>query len=486
MDLLADFERALASLGILHAGDAIVVGVSGGPDSLALLHLFMRSRETSGWRLYALHLNHQIRGDEANADAEFVASTAAEWGIPCRIEQADVPAIAAQSKLSLEDAARQVRYAALAQEAERVGAKVIAVGHNADDQAETVLMHLLRGSGSAGLRGMQPVTVLSAPQGKAPLYLLRPLLGITRATIEAYCAEQRLNPRADQSNLDTAYLRNRLRYEIIPLLQTVNPNLITLLGRTATIIAAEYEIVLAQAEAAWRSVVREESTQRVCLDLERWRGLPLALQRIILRRAIGLLRAHLRDIGYLHVEEAIRVAQTGQTSTRASLPGGLMLRIEYDSLVIAPADSRPPQPDWPLIEPGTTIPVTSAGDYELPGTSWHFNLYPYNGDRSGQRWEALLADVWTTPLDAETLASSGPLQIRTRRAGDRFWPQGAKGTQKLSDFMINAKIPAVWRDHLPLLVAGEQIVWVCGWRVDERFIVRPQTRQVWLACLEKS
>jgi tRNA(Ile)-lysidine synthase len=485
MDLLPGFQKALKALDILRAGDAVVIGVSGGPDSLTLLHLFMRSRETSGWRPYVLHLNHQIRGSEAEADARFVASIAAEWGIPCRIEQANVPAIAAKSKLSLEEAARQARYAALAQEAERVGASVIAVGHNADDQAETVLMHLLRGSGSAGLRGMLPLTVLSEAQGTAPLYLIRPLLGITRAAIEAYCMEQGLSPRIDRSNLDTTYLRNRLRHEIIPLLKTTSPNLITLLGHTASVIASEYEVVQAQAEEAWRSIVREESDRRVCLALEEWRRLPLALQRATIRRAVGLLRVHLRDISYTHIEEAVRVGQTGQTSMRVTLPGGLILCIEYDGLVIASVDTYPPRPDWPLIEPGTSIAIAGSGDYELPETSWYFSLYPYNGDRSGQSWEALLANVWATPLDAEALTSSGPMLIRTRRAGDRFWPQGAKGTQKLSDFMINAKIPALWRNQLPLLTAGDQIVWVCGWCVDERFIVRPQTQHIWVARLEK-
>jgi tRNA(Ile)-lysidine synthetase-like protein len=485
MDLLPDFQRAIKAFDILHAGDAVVIGVSGGPDSLALLHLFVRSRETLGWRPYILHLNHQIRGSEAEADARFVASIAAEWDVPCRVEQVNVPAVAARSKLSLEEAARQVRYAALAREAERVGANVMAVGHNADDQAETVLMHLLRGSGSAGLRGMLPLTVHSRTQDNTPLYLLRPLLGTTRAAIEAYCAAQGLSPRTDRSNFDTTYSRNRLRHEIIPLLKTVSPNLILLLGHTASVIAADYEILLMQAEEAWRSVVREETNRRVCFELEGWRSLPLALQRATIRRAVSLLRACLRDLGYIHIEEAVRVGQAGQTGMQVTLPGGLVLRVEYDTLVIAPADTHPPQPDWPLIGPGTIMPIAGEGEYRLPGTDWFFGLHPYNGRRSGQSWEALLADIWATPLDADAVAHSGPLQIRTRQAGDRFRPQGAKGAQKLSDFMINSKIPSVWRDQLPLLTAGDQIVWVCGWRVDERFIVRPQTQHVWIACLEK-
>lgn len=487
MDLLVEFERTLQTLGVLQRGDKVVVGVSGGPDSLALLHLFVRASASLGVHPHVVHVNHQIRGEDANADARFVAEIAAGWGIPCHVVRMDVPALAAERRLSLEEAARQARYTALAQQATALGARVIAVGHNADDQAETVLMHLLRGAGLAGLRGMLLVTNLSEyhllKPLEASLLLVRPLLNISRAAIEAYCAEWGLTPRFDRSNLDTTYFRNRLRHEVLPLLERINPNIRAMLLRTAAVLAADYEVLQAQAHAAWEQITRKADGAHICFDLEGWRALPLALQRATIRRATWQLRPHLRDVSYQHVEDAVRVAQRGETGAQATLPAGLILRVDYDALIIMPVGGLPPPPDWPLLAPGSVLDLNGLGEYPLPGSVWCFSLREYDGPRNGPMWERLLADPWAAPLAADAL--QGPLVLRTRRAGDRFRPSGVGGTQKVSTFMINEKIPALWRDRLPLLAAGEAIVWLCGWRVDERFVVRSETNRVWVARFER-
>ncbi len=493
MDLLARFQNELESLALFQQGEAVVLGVSGGPDSLAMCHLFLRLREALGIELYALHLDHQIRGQESEADARFVSSLATGWGLPCYIARLDVPRIAKERKLSLEEAARRARYTLLGQEALRLGTRVVCVAHNADDQAETVLMHLLRGSGMAGLRGMLPVTPLSdyhllepverlGEEGGTPL-LVRPLLHIPRQDIEAYCAAQGLKPRFDRSNLDTTYFRNRLRHEAIPLLEALNPNLRKVLTRTASVLASDYEILEAQVEAIWRRIVLEETNSRVRLSLASWRELPLSLQRATIRRATWRLRRSLRDVSFEQVRGAVEVAQDGETGAQATLPARLELRVGYGDLLIAPVDQDSPPPDWPLLEPGTLLEIPVPGQVDLPETTWRFSLSPYEGPRSGAAWEALLAEPWATPLSADALSST--LALRTRQRGDRFRPQGVGGRQKLSAFMVNVKIPAAWREHIPLLIAGHAIAWVCGWRVDERFLVRPGTRQVWLARFDK-
>lgn len=487
MDLLPEFTRTLSVLGVRQPGDArpekVVVGVSGGVDSLALLHLFVRAWQSLAVAPIVVHVNHLIRGAEADADARFVAGIAEEWGVPCHVERIDVPALAAERKLSLEEAARQARYTLLGQHAARLGARLIAVAHNADDQAETVLMHLLRGAGLAGLRGMLPVAPLSdyhlLEPVDASLSLIRPLLGVPRAAIEAYSTAHGLQPRFDRSNLDTTYFRNRLRHVVMPVLEGVNPNVKAVLARTASVLAADYDVLQAEVEAAWQVVIREESGERVCFDRAGWRALPLALRRATLRRAAWHLRAHLRDVSFRHVEDAAEVALQGETGARATLPGGLALRVDYDTLVIEPEGKRPPAPDWPFLEPGTVVTVPGEGEVMLPGSGWVFSLHAYEGPRSGPAWQALLTDPWSAPLDAGQMAA--PLALRPRLPGDRFAPMGAGGSQKVSDFMINAKIPAAWRDHLPLLVSGEAIVWLCGWRVDARFAVRDDSGPVWLA-----
>jgi tRNA(Ile)-lysidine synthetase-like protein len=484
MSLLRDFQRSLFPLAET-IGPAIILGVSGGADSLAMLHLFAESRQAFGVQPHVLHVDHCIRGEEAHADACFVASTCQAWNIPCRIETIDVPVLAAERKIALEEAARLARYTALGKEAARLGASTIAVAHNADDQAETVLMHLLRGSGLNGLRGMLPLSPLSDYHLLEPLSqnirLLRPLLNVPRIDIEAYCAEQGLIPRFDRSNLDTTYFRNRLRHEIIPMLEAINPSLRSMLGRTASVLAADYEIISSQVDTAWQSVIIDETAQHIRLDLAKWRALPIALQRETIRRAAFHLRASLRDVSYQPVEAAANVARTGSTGAQSMLPGGLDLRVDYGSLVIDAG--RSPLPDWPLLPRGAALTIAGPGEIHLPESDWRFRLGVFDASRSGPAWDALLADPWAAPIAVGVV--DAPIVLRTRRPGERFRPQGAGGTQKIAGFMINARIPAAVRDRLPLLVVGDQIAWACGWRVDERFVVRGGTERVLLARFEK-
>jgi len=255
---------------LFRPGELVVVAVSGGPDSLCLLHLLHGLAPALGLQLHVAHLNHGLRGEDADADARFVAGFAAALGLPCTIGQADVRALADAPGISLEEAARQARYRFLSETARAVGARTIAVGHNADDQAETVLMHFLRGSGLAGLRGMAPKTALgeywlggiasrqtpplAMTSGGADFWLIRPLLAIPRRAIEAYCAEHGLAPRFDRSNADTTFFRNRLRHELLPILEQYNPAIRAILAHTAEALAGDHQIVRAEVEAAWGRV----------------------------------------------------------------------------------------------------------------------------------------------------------------------------------------------------------------------------------------
>lgn len=487
MDLLPQFLSALHDLGLPGAADApvkVLVGLSGGPDSLAMLHLF--TRVSARLEVHALHLHHGIRGADADADAAFCTEIATNWGVPILIDHADVPALATRKGLSLEEAARQARYTALARHALVIGASHIAVAHNTDDQAETVLMHLLRGAGLAGLRGMLPAAPLSdyhlLEPIDAPLTLIRPLLSIPRADIEAYCAAQELAPRFDRSNLDTTLFRNRLRHDVLPYLERINPNLRDSLVRTASVLTADYEVIEQQADDAWDSIVRKAWGEGIVIDCAAWRALPLALQRAVIRRAAWMLRPGLRDMTFEHVESAVRVASGGEVGAQATLPGGLMLRVGYDVLIIAGEGADLPAPDWPLLPAGASLPLSASGTV-LPGDEWRLTLSLYDGPREGEAWGALLADRWAAPFDADTL--SGQLVLRTRRPGDRFRPMGIGGSKNLSEFQIDQKVPARLRDRLPLLVCDDQIAWACGWRVDERFAVRAETQAVIVARFER-
>ncbi len=483
-DVLTQVRRTIETYGLLAPNDAVVVGVSGGPDSLCLLHVLVRLREAYGLRLHVAHLNHGARGADSDADAEFVAALTARWGLPLTIEKQDVPALARAHKLAFEETARRVRYAFLARVAVEIGAAKIAVGHNADDQAETVLMHFLRGSGPAGLRGMLPATpitdyrLINQPTNQLtnqPTTIIRPLLETARADIEAYCAEHGLEPRFDLSNLDTTYFRNRLRHELLPLLETYNPNIRARLCHTAAVVAADYELLAELRERAWAQVVREEHEKTIILDRAGWRALPVALQRAILRRAAYDLRRSLRDVDFVHVENARLVGLHGETGAQATLPMGLTLTVGYETLSIGDIGDAGPPPDEPLLWSIEPLPVQIPGATPLPQSEWVLQAEML------EQWDAAQiaanADPWTGYFDADAL--SGPLMLRTRRRGDRFRPQGMAGhSVKLSAFLINVKVPRAWRAHVPLLAAGEQIAWVCGRRIGEDFAVGPQARRV--------
>lgn len=488
MSLYPRFKAAIQRHVLLAPGDGVVVGVSGGPDSLAMLHLLRRLREEWGLQLHALHVHHGIRGEDANADASFVTEICAAWDIACHIERIDAPGLAQARRYTLEEAARRGRYTALAQAAANFGAGRIAVAHNANDQAETVLLHMLRGSGLAGLRGMLPTSTLSAShllpgEDVAPLNnlsLIRPMLGFGRDEIEAYCQEHDLYPRLDRTNADLLHTRNHLRHEIIPLLETVNPRLRESLNRMAAVLAADHDYLEAGMKSAWQQVTIESGQQWVRLNRMTWRELPLALRRAVLREAIRQIGGD--EIGYVHVEAASDIAERGLTGTMTDLPSGIQVRVEHNCILVAATDAAP-RPDWPLIPPDAVLDIGGPGVYLPPGSDWHFSLSAYEGKRDGAAWRALLADPWAAPLAADRL--SFPLTLRSRRSGDRFRPQGAGVWQKVGDFQTDHKVPAMWRDQLPLLLAGDQIVWICGWRVDERCVVKNKTGQVWLARFER-
>lgn len=509
--VLRQVQDAIEEHDLLTPGDRMVVGLSGGPDSLCLLHVLTRLREAYEMLLHVAHLNHGTRGAASDADAEFVRATTAQWNLPVTVEKRDVPRLADEHGLAFEEAARRARYAFLCRVAAQVGASLIAVGHNADDQAETVLMHVIRGSGLAGLRGMLPRTPITSYRLLTPLGgaasgdghppgsrwgadgdvseprptpdIIRPLLGVPRVDIEHYCAAHDLKPRFDRSNLDTTYFRNRLRHELLPELETYNPKIRERLCHMARVAAADYELLVDARQETWGEVVREEREDAVVFDQAAWQALPVALQRSTLRHAAYRLRRSLRDVTFVHVENAREVALDGETGKASSLPMGLELTVGYDTLTISDAGQPSPPPDEPFLWSDDPLPVPVPGTIPLPETDWVLEARGLN------RWtmpEITAPDhPWTGFFDAEALAD--PLVLRPRRRGDRFQPLGMRGHHvKVSELMINLKIPEAWRNHVPLLVAAGEILWVCGYRVAESARVTPDTESVIMLHFEQA
>ncbi len=444
------------------AEDWLVVGVSGGPDSLALLHLLVQSGLHPADKLLAAHLNHQLR-PSAGPESVYVRELCQRWGVAYRAGTVDVRALADEAGLSLEEAARTARYRFLGQAAGEVGATAVAVGHHADDQAETVLMHFLRGSGLAGLRGMRPIS----PMPGAPhLNLLRPLLSVTRAEILAYCQAHDIRPVWDESNEDTTFFRNRLRHELLPLLESYNPQIRQRLMHTAEVLAADYELLQELHQEAWSQVLLAQGEGWLRVDLAGWRALPLALQRATLRHAIYSLDPSLRDVTFRPVEAARELALSGDVGSQAMLPGRITLTVEYESWSLTLPGVTAPLPSLPQVEEKGPLPM--PGRFALTNgwlleTTIHDSL-PVDQVSSNP-------DPWTAYV---SLARAGACVVRGRRQGERFQPLGMAGrSASLKDVMINRKIPAGLRPRWPIVANETHVVWLVRGQIDERVRVRP-------------
>lgn len=486
-DLLPGFSRFIQEHQLLAAGDQLLVGVSGGPDSICLLHLL--SRYGQAYDLPApvvAHLDHQLRGEVARADAAFVQSLAQAWGLRAIVESQDVAQLALEQQLSIEAAGRQARYLFFWRAARSVGANKVAVGHQADDQAETVLMHFLRGTGLKGLRGMLPsLSLADLPLPPAQTVelrpdsaprLIRPMLELTRQEIERYCQIHRLPTRQDATNQQTDYFRNRLRHEVLPFLRNYNPNLDQMLSRTAKLIAAEVEVVEQQLDRVWSGLLRAESPQRLEFHRSTWLALPLALKRAVLRRAVEQLQGDALDLGFEHIEAALEVIAGGRVRARVTLPGGLLIQLAYDTFSLEQAHAQRVQPpETPWLDERERVPLTIPGQTLLPHDDWQLVAELLPRERVPNQ-SLTQAQGWEAYLDA---ASLGPESyLRPRQAGDRFQPFGMSGLKKVKAFMIDQKIPAAQRNRIPILVSGPQILWVCGYRLAEPARVGPESRQI--------
>lgn len=484
LDLRARVRATILKYKLLTPGDRVIVGVSGGADSLALLHILRSLSDEFDWQLHIAHLNHQLRGPESEEDAEFVSALAREWKLPATIEARDLAMFARGERLSIEELARRARYAFLADVARQQNASTIAVAHNRDDQVETVLMHFLRGAGLAGLRGMQYKTEMRGvsfglPESRSaissPLYLIRPLLEVSRADIEQYCKENYLAPRVDQSNFDTVLFRNRLRHEVLPYLERLNPNLREVIYHSSIAIADDYDFLFPLIRNEFMRVAQEQPGA-IVFHRAAWSALHPALQRGTLRLGVQRLRSDLRDLGWVHIEQARRVALEKNAGSEVTLPAGLTLIVGYGTFVIADSARGVPLPDIPLLHV-KMLEVPVQGIVKLPETNWVLET-----EVTTEKPE--VNDRWTAVLDFAMCR--GERILRRRRPGDRFQPAGMNGhTRSLHDFMIDEKIERTVRALLPLLVVGERIVWVCGWRVDERARVTPYTREFWRVTLRK-
>lgn len=457
--ILEQVRRAVTRHGMLAPGELVLVAVSGGPDSVALAHALHLLAPELGVRLHLFHLDHGLRGEAGAADARWVAEFAARRGLPFTVRQAHVAAEAARHG-GVEAAGRAVRYRELQRVAAATGARRVAVGHNRDDQAETLLLRLLRGAGRRGLGGMAPVRPLGP--GSAPgTTLIRPLLAIARAEIEAFCAAEQLDPRTDPTNAEPLYARNRIRLELLPFLrERFNPQVAARLADTAAVLRAEDDYLDAAAQAALAGLGLPPGQVPAAALL----GVHPALRRRMVRILAGQAGVAL-DLG--HVEAILDLCTTTGT-TATSLPGGWQAVAEYGLLTFlspGPGAAATAAP-VPLPVPGQVDALgwrfTAALAPAPDGTGAPAGVHPEAGDRA-------------LALELDPARLPGALAVRTWRPGDRLYPVGMTGSKKLQDLFVDLKVPRTRRGRVPLLVAGDAVLWAVGLRSDRRFAPAPGT-----------
>jgi tRNA(Ile)-lysidine synthase len=471
MDVMERVRAAIDLHGLLRPGQRVVLGVSGGADSLCLMDCLRQL----GFDLVVAHLDHQLRPSSAQ-EAQRVAKLAEGFGLPVFLGQAEVRAMTDEG-LSLEEAARLARYRFLTQVAEGEGVARIATGHTAQDQVESILMHLLRGAGPAGLRGMQPRTDLSSWEGVgAPegMVLIRPLLDVGREETLAYCRSQGLEPAFDESNLDLRFFRNRIRHHLIPVLKTYNPGIEESILRMGEVMTGHTELVDGLVEECWKEVVTEESTSDLWLDRETFMRLPLALQREVLRTCARRLVPSLRDLNFEHVNRALEFIEEKASGGLVPLVGDLELHRFAREIVVRASQVEFRLPAYPQME--STKPQQLVAPCSLSlREGWSLKVEHRAMDPS--YWNRVQGlDSHEAALDAQEIR--GSLHVRSWKRGDRIQPLGMRGTMKVAALFVNSKVPRPARRLWPLVVDQEGILWVVGLRVDQRCRVTEGTESV--------
>lgn len=438
---------------MLKKGDRVIVACSGGPDSVALLYLLNQIKGKYNLKIYVAHIDHKLRGRESDEDEKFVRNLAKELKFSFYTKSFDIKKIAKKKKLSIEECAREVRYDYLNKLASRIRATKIALGHNADDQAETVLMRLIRGAGSLGLSGIPPVS------GK----MIRPLLDIKREEIEKFLKEYKLPFRIDSSNLRKDYLRNRIRLELIPYLRNkYNPNIVEVLNRTALILSAQ-ENYLRKVISRIFDKLSIKGKGKISLDLDQLFNYDLSLRREMIRLAIEKTGGVSFRAGFEEIEKILSLAQQRKSGKRFFLNRSMLAEVSSDFLNFYRLEKR--KKALSIILPGT---VKS----DSFGISLDSRLIPRGNLPKKLRSD----DQMAAYLDWDKLKP--PYILRNPGIGDKFRPLGMKGTKTLKSFLTDLKVPRYEKDKVMVLTSRDEILWVIGYRIGDKFKVTGATKKV--------
>ena len=451
--IVKNVEKTISRYRMLERGDRVIVAVSGGADSVCLLDILNSLKDVMSVELVVAHFDHGLRPDEDEYETDFVKSLAASFD--CKFVTKKAGLSLKPGNASLEEKARDVRYRFLNEVKEQFSAQKIATGHNLNDQAETVLMRLLRGSGPSGLSGIPPVR---------DTLIIRPLIEVTRSEIESYLSKRGLSHITDSSNSETKHLRNEIRLNLLPRLEKYQPKIFEILGRTAGIMRKENTWLEAMATRWSKKWAEKGSNDEIVLPLLRFKGLPEPLQNHVIRQALKKGGGSLRRISLPNIDAIKQIATGSRPQAEVTLPNMLAVKRVYDRLIFLKSK-----------------PETFRGFYYIIDKPGAFDLEALGGTMQLEEVERkalsrLTTDPWTACLDAGLITY--PLMVRSFRPGDRFIPLGMTGHKKLKSFFIDMKIPSHVRARVPLLTQGNRLIWVCGLRIDDRYKITSTTKRV--------
>ncbi|MCJ7617737.1 MAG: tRNA lysidine(34) synthetase TilS [Desulfobacterales bacterium] len=463
---------------MIEPGDSVIVGVSGGPDSVALLHIILSLAQRFSLRVGVAHLNHSLRQKDSDDDAEFVASLARKFDLPCYIKKEDVSKYRHEKKLSLEEAARIVRYRFFESVAEKYMFNKIALGHNADDNAELVIMHLLRGSGPLGISGIPPVR-----NGE----IIRPLIKLTKSEILEFLTVNEFKFVLDKSNNDQRYLRNRIRHHLIPYLKSsYNKRIVETINRFASIIRSEEEWIDDLIKPIFNKSVLAAENNSVALSISSINELHIAAQRRIIRKAIAEIKGNLRRITFSHIESVISLLNGGHAFGYIDLPDRIWIKRDGDTISFS-REKRLLRDLYKKLSDENKV----SFEYRIlkPEAGLKAEIFPRSLliKELGLNMEFSKIDIENLPdihhaghnvafFDMDKL--SFPLVLRNFRPGDKFQPLGMSGTQKVKKYFINNKVARDQRAKCLILLSQDKIMWVVGYRIDDFFKVKQPARNI--------
>lgn len=460
--VIEKIKNTIKEKSLVEKGDCIVIGVSGGPDSVCLLHALYTLSNELDISLCAVHINHCLRGEAAYKDQLYTETLCNSLGIPCHVFEFDIKAMAIAEGLTTEEMGRKARYDSFEEVRSKImsdgykGAK-IAIAQNQNDQAETILMRIIRGTGTDGLAAMEYIR-----EGN----IIRPLLDVSREEIEVYCDRNDLNPRTDLTNLEPIYTRNKIRLKLIPLIKdNFNESIVTALSRLSQIVTEDKDYIYNHVDDALQKIC---TSSRDKLYLEAYCKLHPAISKRVISsifKEMGLTQ----DITAVHLTQGDRLIRNGKTGDQMDFPRGYLLRISYDMAEFIDTKINAEKNN------GFCHIINMDGKTEIPELNAILKVKILKVNRLDQMSRS---DSYSSCLDISELNHNGNLKIRSRKPGDFITPLGMKGTKKIQDFFVDEKVKSDERDRIPLVCMGSEVLWVVGSRINDNFKVKSNTKEI--------